>query len=81
MGDRDECWVDRACCENHDFEAFSLHFVTQGGYQGAEPEVSLTAFVLVALLEAREICKNHVNVSGSVLNPRWGERGQLAPAT
>ncbi|NXN90050.1 VCO32 factor, partial [Bombycilla garrulus] len=32
-----------------------------GGYQGAEPEVSLTAFVLVALLEARDTCKNHVN--------------------
>ncbi|KAM9251638.1 LOW QUALITY PROTEIN: complement C3-like [Cariama cristata] len=31
-----------------------------GGYEGAEPEVSLTAFVLVALQEA-EVCKDHVN--------------------
>ncbi|XP_074836479.1 complement C3-like [Carettochelys insculpta] len=27
-----------------------------GGYQGAEPEVSLTAFVLIALLESRDVC-------------------------
>ncbi|NXU67058.1 VCO32 factor, partial [Horornis vulcanius] len=32
-----------------------------GGYQGAEPEVSLTAFVLIALEEARDVCKDHVN--------------------
>ncbi|NXU46868.1 VCO3 factor, partial [Drymodes brunneopygia] len=32
-----------------------------GGYEGAEPEVSLTSFVLVALEEARDICKEHVN--------------------
>uniref|UniRef100_A0A674JTF9 Complement C3 n=1 Tax=Terrapene triunguis TaxID=2587831 RepID=A0A674JTF9_9SAUR len=31
-----------------------------GGYQGAEPEASLTAFVLVALLESKGICDNHV---------------------
>ncbi|NXN80502.1 VCO32 factor, partial [Bombycilla garrulus] len=38
-----------------------------GGYQGAEPEVSLTAFVLVALLEARDTCKDHVNsLDGSI---------------
>lgn len=51
----------------------------QGGYQGAEPEVSLTAFVLIALQESREVCKDHVNVSGPVLNPTWGEGVQLAP--
>ncbi|KFV63074.1 Complement C3, partial [Dryobates pubescens] len=28
---------------------------------GAEPEVSLTAFVLVALLEAKEVCRDYVN--------------------
>uniref|UniRef100_A0A663NE55 Complement C3 n=1 Tax=Athene cunicularia TaxID=194338 RepID=A0A663NE55_ATHCN len=38
-----------------------IHKPMLGGYQGAEPEVSLTAFVLVALQEAREVCKNHVN--------------------
>ncbi|XP_074786135.1 complement C3 [Athene noctua] len=38
-----------------------IHKPMLGGYQGAEPEVSLTAFVLVALLEAREVCKNHIN--------------------
>ncbi|KAF4796006.1 hypothetical protein TURU_088106 [Turdus rufiventris] len=32
-----------------------------GGYHGAEPEVSLTAFVLIALKEARDTCKDHVN--------------------
>ncbi|NWI97673.1 VCO3 factor, partial [Pitta sordida] len=32
-----------------------------GGYRGAEPEVSLTAFVLIALEEARDICKDHIN--------------------
>ncbi|NXO25796.1 CO3 protein, partial [Cisticola juncidis] len=32
-----------------------------GGYEGAEPEVSLTAFVLVALEEARDTCQEHVN--------------------
>ncbi|KAH1176304.1 hypothetical protein KIL84_021038, partial [Mauremys mutica] len=31
-----------------------------GGYQGAEPEASLTAFVLVALLESKDICNNQV---------------------
>ncbi|XP_075758421.1 complement C3 isoform X1 [Pelodiscus sinensis] len=31
-----------------------------GGYQGAEPEASLTAFVLVALLESKDICNAHV---------------------
>ncbi|XP_039370155.1 venom factor-like [Mauremys reevesii] len=31
-----------------------------GGYQGAEPEASLTAFVLVALLESKDICDNQV---------------------
>nr|XP_056717149.1 A.superbus venom factor 1-like [Euleptes europaea] len=32
-----------------------------GGYQGAEPEVSLTAFVLVALLETRPICRGQIS--------------------
>ncbi|XP_061299281.1 complement C3 [Pezoporus flaviventris] len=38
-----------------------IHKEMVGGYQGAEPEVSLTAFVLIALEEARDICKAHVN--------------------
>ncbi|NXB45068.1 CO3 protein, partial [Leucopsar rothschildi] len=39
----------------------------QGGYEGAEPEVSLTAFVLIALHEARDTCKDHVNsLDGSI---------------
>uniref|UniRef100_A0A8C4UIH5 Complement C3 n=1 Tax=Falco tinnunculus TaxID=100819 RepID=A0A8C4UIH5_FALTI len=38
-----------------------IHKEMVGGYQGAEPEVSLTAFVLIALLESRDICKDHVN--------------------
>lgn len=51
--------------------------MTQGGYEGAEPEVSLTAFVLIALQEARQICKDHVKVS----SPVWGEGRQQAPVT
>ncbi|NXS46992.1 CO3 protein, partial [Balaeniceps rex] len=38
-----------------------IHKAMLGGYQGAEPDVSLTAFVLIALQEARDICKDHVN--------------------
>ncbi|NXX21537.1 VCO31 factor, partial [Podargus strigoides] len=44
-----------------------IHQEMVGGYRGAEPEVSLTAFVLIALQEAREVCKNHVNsLDGSI---------------
>ncbi|XP_044850424.1 venom factor-like [Mauremys mutica] len=38
-----------------------------GGYKGAEPDVSLTAFVLIALEEAKDICKDQVNsLEGSI---------------
>uniref|UniRef100_A0A8D2LCU4 Complement C3 n=1 Tax=Varanus komodoensis TaxID=61221 RepID=A0A8D2LCU4_VARKO len=50
-------------------EAPVIHGEMVGGYKGAEPEVSLTAFVLVALLESKEICKDQVNVSRN----RWEE--------
>ncbi|NWT15821.1 VCO31 factor, partial [Vireo altiloquus] len=44
-----------------------IHNEMLGGYAGAEPEVSLTAFVLVALLEARDICRDHINsLDGSI---------------
>ncbi|KAM6294066.1 LOW QUALITY PROTEIN: A.superbus venom factor 1-like [Aegotheles albertisi] len=44
-----------------------IHKEMVGGYEGAEPEVSLTAFVLIALQESREICKNRVNsLNGSI---------------
>ncbi|XP_074423056.1 complement C3 [Larus michahellis] len=44
-----------------------IHKEMVGGYQGAEPEVSLTAFVLVALQESRMVCKDHVNsLDGSI---------------
>ncbi|NWQ72089.1 CO3 protein, partial [Neopipo cinnamomea] len=44
-----------------------IHHEMVGGYRGAEPEVSLTAFVLVALEEAREVCKDHVpSLDGSI---------------
>ncbi|CAM5118377.1 unnamed protein product [Natator depressus] len=33
----------------------------QGGYRGSNADVSLTAFVLVALKGAESICRNHVN--------------------
>ncbi|CAM2095202.1 unnamed protein product, partial [Caretta caretta] len=39
-----------------------------GGYKGAEPDVSLTAFVLIALEEAKDICKDQVNsLEGSII--------------
>ncbi|NXH12183.1 CO3 protein, partial [Bucco capensis] len=38
-----------------------IHKEMVGGYEGAEPEVSLTAFVLIALQESREVCKDMVN--------------------
>ncbi|XP_014749464.1 PREDICTED: complement C3, partial [Sturnus vulgaris] len=44
-----------------------IHKEMVGGYEGAEPEVSLTAFVLIALHEARDTCKDHVNsLDGSI---------------
>ncbi|XP_077185967.1 complement C3 [Paroedura picta] len=41
-------------------DARVIHGEMLGGYAGAEPEASLTAFVLVALLESRAICSDHV---------------------
>uniref|UniRef100_A0A8C3HKP2 Uncharacterized protein n=1 Tax=Chrysemys picta bellii TaxID=8478 RepID=A0A8C3HKP2_CHRPI len=38
-----------------------IHGEMVGGYKGAEPDVSLTAFVLIALEEAKVICKDQVN--------------------
>ncbi|XP_062975153.1 complement C3 [Elgaria multicarinata webbii] len=46
-------------------EAPVIHGEMVGGYKGAEPEVSLTAFTLIALLESRDICKDHVNILDS----------------
>ncbi|XP_061495331.1 complement C3 [Rhineura floridana] len=44
-----------------------IHGEMVGGYKGAEPEASLTAFVLVALLESRDICNDQVNIlEGSI---------------
>uniref|UniRef100_A0A8C3SYP9 Uncharacterized protein n=1 Tax=Chelydra serpentina TaxID=8475 RepID=A0A8C3SYP9_CHESE len=44
-----------------------IHGEMIGGYKGAEPAVSLTAFVLIALEEAKDICKNQVNnLEGSI---------------
>ncbi|XP_075758420.1 A.superbus venom factor 1 [Pelodiscus sinensis] len=44
-----------------------IHGEMVGGYKGAEPEASLTAFVLIALEEAKEICKDQVNsLEGSI---------------
>ncbi|XP_063997720.1 complement C3 [Pogoniulus pusillus] len=39
-----------------------------GGYQGAEPEVSLTAFVLVALLESKEICRDYISTLDTAID-------------
>ncbi|KFP70279.1 Complement C3, partial [Acanthisitta chloris] len=38
-----------------------IHGEMVGGYAGAEPDVSLTAFVLIALEEAKDICRGRVN--------------------
>ncbi|XP_025059766.1 venom factor-like [Alligator sinensis] len=35
--------------------------VMTGGYQGAKPEATLTAFVLIALLESGDMCANRVS--------------------
>ncbi|XP_006023407.1 complement C3 [Alligator sinensis] len=44
-----------------------IHGEMVGGYKGAEPEVSLTAFVLIALHESKDICKDHINsLEGSI---------------
>ncbi|NXQ26738.1 CO3 protein, partial [Alaudala cheleensis] len=43
-----------------------------GGYHGAEPEVSLTSFVLIALQEAKHICKDHVNSLEESINKAAG---------
>ncbi|NWI23840.1 VCO3 factor, partial [Sula dactylatra] len=45
-----------------------IHKEMVGGYQGAEPEVSLTAFVLIALQEAQKVCKDHVNSLDNSIN-------------
>ncbi|POI25731.1 hypothetical protein CIB84_010522 [Bambusicola thoracicus] len=44
-----------------------IHKEMVGGYHGAEPSVSLTAFVLTALQESQRICKNYVkSLDGSI---------------
>ncbi len=35
----------------------------QGGVEGTEPDASLTAFILIAMQEGREICAPLVSVS------------------
>ncbi|XP_063037967.1 A.superbus venom factor 1-like [Melospiza melodia melodia] len=49
-----------------------IHKEMVGGYVGAEPEVSLTSFVLIALEEARDICKDHVNSLEESINKAAG---------
>ncbi|XP_067416526.1 A.superbus venom factor 1-like isoform X2 [Emydura macquarii macquarii] len=44
-----------------------IHQEMMGGYKGAEPDISLTAFVLVAMLDVKDFCKNQVNsLEGSI---------------
>nr|QHR82861.1 venom factor 1 [Vipera anatolica senliki] len=45
-----------------------IHGEMLGGTKGAEPDVSLTSFVLVALLESRSICSEHINILESSIN-------------
>ncbi|XP_066064637.1 complement C3 [Chamaea fasciata] len=53
-------------------DAAVIHKEMVGGYHGAEPEVSLTAFVLIALEEAQDICKDHVNNLEESINKAAG---------
>ncbi|XP_066196185.1 complement C3 isoform X2 [Sylvia atricapilla] len=53
-------------------DAAVIHKEMVGGYEGAEPEVSLTAFVLIALEEARDICKDYVNSLEESINKAAG---------
>ncbi|XP_075758404.1 A.superbus venom factor 1 [Pelodiscus sinensis] len=41
-----------------------IHGEMVGGYQGSEPEASLTAFVVIAMVEAREVCQQYVESLG-----------------
>nr|ABA28745.1 complement protein C3-1 [Austrelaps superbus] len=45
-----------------------IHGEMLGGTKGAEPEVSLTAFILTALLESRSVCNEHINILDSSIN-------------
>uniref|UniRef100_A0A674K6E4 NTR domain-containing protein n=1 Tax=Terrapene triunguis TaxID=2587831 RepID=A0A674K6E4_9SAUR len=40
-----------------------IHGEMVGGYQGSEPDASLTAFVVIAMVEARDVCQRYVEVS------------------
>uniref|UniRef100_A0A8C8SVQ3 Anaphylatoxin-like domain-containing protein n=1 Tax=Pelusios castaneus TaxID=367368 RepID=A0A8C8SVQ3_9SAUR len=44
-----------------------IHQEMMGGYKGAEPDVSLTAFVLIAMVGVKDFCKDQVNnLEGSI---------------
>ncbi|XP_063150450.1 complement C3 [Candoia aspera] len=45
-----------------------IHGEMLGGTKGAEPDVSLTAFILIALLESKPICSDHINVLDNSIN-------------
>ena len=53
---------------------FSVLFCTQGGKGGRDTEASMTAFVLIAMQEARHICLAKVNVSqpSQHVQNHWG---------
>ncbi|TFJ97049.1 putative ribonuclease ZC3H12D [Platysternon megacephalum] len=41
-----------------------IHGEMVGGYQGSEPDASLTAFVVIAMVEARDACQRYVESLG-----------------
>uniref|UniRef100_A0A674K6J9 NTR domain-containing protein n=1 Tax=Terrapene triunguis TaxID=2587831 RepID=A0A674K6J9_9SAUR len=41
-----------------------IHGEMVGGYQGSEPDASLTAFVVIAMVEARDVCQRYVESLG-----------------
>uniref|UniRef100_A0A8C4Y6V0 Anaphylatoxin-like domain-containing protein n=1 Tax=Gopherus evgoodei TaxID=1825980 RepID=A0A8C4Y6V0_9SAUR len=44
-----------------------IHGEMVGGYQGSEPDASLTAFVVIAMVEARDVCQQYVKSLGRTI--------------
>ncbi|KAH1175925.1 hypothetical protein KIL84_020659 [Mauremys mutica] len=67
-----DLWLPYSVVRNEQVEIRAILYnyrdqTIKGGYKGAEPDVSLTAFVLIALEGAKDICKDQVNsLEGSI---------------
>ncbi|XP_067416523.1 complement C3-like isoform X2 [Emydura macquarii macquarii] len=49
-----------------------IHGEMVGGYQGSEPDASLTAFVVIAMVEARGVCQQYVESLGRSITKAEG---------